>query len=285
MLKRVISSFLALSFLALLCIGCGTQQAAETSAALPTDATINEHILDDIQKRGKLVVGCKMDVPDLSLYDSETDTWEGLEVDLAYYTAAELFGVSYDEAKKQQLVEFVGVTVADREETLENGDIDVMLATYTITEERSERFALSNDYYTDYIGLMVKSSGSNPNSLGSSEIQSIADLDGKYIGVPRNATTRDDFLRYIEMMNSVKINPIFCEYDSYENLSKALHQGNIDVMAVDVSILNGYVDNKTTILKDRFGGQKYGAATTKENALLIDVVNTAIANYTAAQDE
>ena len=58
---------------------------------------LNEHILDDIQKRGKLVVGCKMDVPDLSCYDEETDTWSGLEIELAYRTAAELFGVSYRE--------------------------------------------------------------------------------------------------------------------------------------------------------------------------------------------
>lgn len=282
MRKRMIASLLLLSLLALLCVGCAnTQQAAN---AQPSEQTpLNEHILDDIKKRGKLVVGCKMDVPELSLYDSETDTWEGLEVDLAYATAAELFGVSEQEAVQKQLVEFVGVTVADREEKLENGDIDVMFATYTITEERAERFALSEEYYTDYIGLMVKSSRSDANALGTSAIRSIADLDGKYIGVPRNATTRDDFLRYIEMMNTVKISPIFCEYDSYENLSKALHHGNIDVMAVDVSILNGYLDNKTTILKDRFGGQNYGAAATKENALLIDVVNTAIDQYSAAE--
>lgn len=285
MLKRIVSLSLSLSLLVLLCIGCGTQQPQETTAALPTDTTINEHILDDIKKRGKLIVGCKTDVPDLSLYDSETDTWEGLEIDLAYYTAAELFGVSYDEAIEKQLVEFVGVTVADREEQLENGNIDLMLATYSITDERKERFALSNEYYTDYIGMMVKTSGSNPNSLGSSDIKSIADLDGKYIGVPRNATTRNDFINYIELMNTIRISPIFCEYDSYENLARALHDGNIDVMAVDVSILNGYVNNKTMILKDRFGSQNYGAAVTKENALLIDVVNAAIENYYAAEEE
>lgn len=274
--KRTLLMLLCLSLFILFCTGCVPKQTTKTEVATTNETVINEHILDDIKKRGKLVVGCKTDVPDLSFYDARTNTWQGMEIDLAYYTAAELFSVSYEESVKQNLVEFIGVTVANREEMLENGDIDVMFATYTITEERRERFALSESYYTDYIGLMVKTSGTDSNSLGTGDIKSIADLDGKYIGVPRNATTRDAFLRYIDTLNNIKINPIFCEYDSYENLSKALHHGNIDVMAVDVSILNGYLDNKTTILKDRFGGQNYGAAVTKENILLIDLINTAI---------
>ncbi len=48
-------------------------------------------------------------------------------------------------------------------------------------------------------------------------------------------------------------------------------------MAVDVSILNGYVDRSTIILNDRFGGQRYGAAVRRENAKLLDYVNEAIA--------
>lgn len=283
MRKRLFSALLVLSALLPLCAGCGASQSTAAAPSAEPDAVLNEHILDDIQKRGKLIVGCKTDVPDLSCYDEETGTWSGLEVELATRTAAEIFGVSYEDAADKQLVEFVGVTVANREERLENGDIDVMLATYTITDERAERFALSDSYYTDYIGLMVRTNGSNPNSLGSNEINSSADLDGKYIGVPRNATTRDNFLRYIDTMNTSKVQPIFCEYDSYENLSRALRDGNIDVMAVDVSILNGYQTSKTKILGDRFGSQNYGAAVTKENALLLDPVNAAIQAYQDAQ--
>ena len=255
-------------------------QSASGDSSLPADSSNTEAdsaIIDQIKSRGFLVAGCKMDVPDLGLYDSETDTWSGLEVELAWKTAARVFDVSPDEAKEKNLVQFVGVTVADREEKLEQGEVDCLFATYTITKERAERFALSASYYTDYIGLMVRTSGENPNSLGSSEIRSTADLDGKYIGVPRNATTRDDFMRYISTMNTLQVHPIFCEYDSYEHLFKALKDGNIDVMSVDVSILNGYVDSKTKILGDRFAGQHYGAAVKKENAALISVINEVIA--------
>ena len=266
--------------LALVLGACGHKGSNGSESGTDEAVEINEDYVEEIRERGHLTVGCKMDVPDLGLYDEKTDTWSGLEVELAYQTAANLFDVSVDEAKKQELVEFVGVTVADREEKLESGEVDCLFATYTITKEREKRFAFSDSYYTDYIGLLVNTSGENINSLGTSEIRSLADLDGKYIGVPRNATTREAFLKYIDTMNAVKVSPIFCEYESYEALFKALKDGNIDAMSVDVSILNGYVDDTTVILGDRFGGQYYGAAVKKENAKLLDFINQAVGGET-----
>lgn len=255
--------------------GCGGQDT-DLPDQQEEDPKVDESFVDGIKERGFLIAGCKTDVPGLSFYDEETDTWSGLEVELSYQTAAKLFGVSVDEAKEQELVHFTGVTVADREEKLENKEVDCLFATYTITEERKQKFAFSDSYYTDYIGLMVKTSGENPNSLGTSDIRSIADLDGKKIGVPKNATTRKSFLNYMDTMNNIKTAPVFLEYKSYEALFSALKEGAIDVMAVDVSILNGYVDSSTTILNDRFGGQPYGAAVRKENAKLLDYINEAV---------
>lgn len=254
--------------------GCQNTQPTRVETTNEKQIVINQNVFQDIEKRGKLVVGVKMDVPDLSFYDEKKDEWSGLEVSMAYKTAAKIFGVSEDAAK--DYVQFVGVTVADREERLINGDIDCMMATYTITKERAEKFALSDSYYSDYIGIMVLDEPENNNSLGNHLIESTADLDGKYIGVPRNATTRDQFLNYIDTMNTMKVSPIFCEYASYAELYKALHDGNIDAMAVDVSILNGYLDETTQILGDRFGKQEYGVAVLPENQLLLDIINEVI---------
>lgn len=266
--------FCAVMLFALCSGGCGMQaeQTPEKQEEVPAD----EGAVERIRERGYLLAGCKMDVPGLSFYDVQTDTWSGLEVELAYQTAAHLFEVSIDEAKEQGLVQFTGVTVADREEKLEQKEVDCLFATYTITKERKQKFAFSDSYYTDYIGLLVKNSGTDANALGTSDIRSIADLDGKKIGVAKNATTRKTFLNYIETMNNIKTAPVFFEYKSYEAIFSALKSGAVDVMAVDVSILNGYVDRTTMILPDRFGGQRYGAAVCKENAKLLDYVNEAI---------
>lgn len=255
--------------LALFLTACSTSNVSNKQ-----EVALNENCISDIKDRGYLIVGVKTDVPDLSYFDGES--YSGLEIELAYKTASNLFEVSIEEAKEKNLVHFVGVTVADREEKLESGEVDCLFATYTITKARKEKFALSKSYYKDYIGLMVLNHVKDNNSLGNRGIQSIADLDGKIIGVPKNATTRKEFLKYIDSMNSIKVSPIFNEYVSYDALFKALKKGEIDVMSVDVSILKGYVDSSTKILDDRFAGQNYGAATKLENAALLEYINQAI---------
>lgn len=284
---RILMALLCISFLLLSGIcGCAgkADKTPDKQEEIPTDSDVAAGDDSDaagavqaIKERGYLLAGCKTDVPGLSWYDEKTDTWTGLEVELAYQTAANLFDVSVDEAKERQLVHFTGVTVADREQKLEQKEVDCLFATYTITKERQQKFAFSDSYYTDYIGLMVKTSGTDANSLGTGDIRSIADLDGKKIGVAKNATTRKAFLNYMDTMNTIKTAPVFFEYKSYEAIFQALREGTIDVMAVDVSILNGYADRSTIILNDRFGGQRYGAAVRRENAGLLDYVNAAIA--------
>lgn len=257
-----------------LAVFSGCKPKAPTEETPTTPVKINENYLDEIREKGKLVVGVKTDVPELSYYDKETGEWSGLEVELAYNVGCEIFGVTRSELGDK--VELVGVTVADREEKLANGDIDLMLATYTKTKERAKKFALSDSYYTSYIGLMVRYTPEDSNSLGTKNIKSLADLDGKIVGVARNSTTRNDMTNYIATANQLKVSPQFTTYSSYDALYKALKKGDIDVIAVDVSILNGYDDASTKILPDRFAGQHYGAAVLPENAQLLDAVNKVI---------
>ena len=257
-----------------LAVFSGCKPKAPTEETTTNPVKINENYLDDIRDKGKLVVGVKTDVPELSYYDKETGEWSGLEVELAYNVGCEIFGVTRSELGDK--VELVGVTVADREEKLANGDIDLMLATYTKTKERAKKFALSDSYYTSYIGLMVRYTPEDLDSLGTTNIKSLADLDGKIVGVAKNSTTRNDMTNYIATANQLKVSPQFVSYSSYEGLYKALKKGDIDVIAVDVSILNGYDDASTKILPDRFAGQHYGAAVLPENAQLLDAVNKVI---------
>lgn len=270
--KRIFSLALLLAMCLVLLAGCKPKEATEETTTKPV--VVNATYLEELQEKGQIVVGVKTDVPELSYYDEKTGEWSGLEVELAYNIGCELFGVNRSELGDR--VKLVGVTVADREEKLKNGDIDLMLATYTKTQERAKVFALSDSYYTSYIGLMVRYTPEDSNSLGTKNIKSLADLDGKIVGVARNSTTRHDMVEYIATANQLKVNPQFTSYSSYEALYKALKKGDIDVIAVDVSILNGYDDASTKILPDRFAGQHYGAAVLPENAKLLDVVNKVI---------
>ena len=279
-MKKVTAMTMAAMMAALLG-GCGssaseTTAAATTAKAEETTAATSEAAADttaasddvsaDVQKivdRGVLKVGCKSDVPNFSLQNTATGEYEGFEDDLAYNIAGEIFGCTPEEAKDKKLVEFQGVTAKTRGPLLENGEIDLVIATFTITDERKETYNFSTPYYTDAVGLLVNN---------DSGIESIEDLDGKIIGVAQSSTTKDGFKSYVEE-KGLNVNPEFQEFDGYPALAQALATKQIDCFSVDRAILSGYVNDSNHILDDRFSEQEYGVASAKENTGLAELVD------------
>lgn len=244
-----------------------TAAAADTTAAGNTaDAGASAgDVPADVQKiidAGKMKVGCKVDVPNFGLQNTATGEFEGAEVDLAYEIAGKIFGCTADEAKDKGLIEFQGVNAKTRGPLLDNGELDMVIATYTITPERKETWNFSSPYYTDAVGLLV---------LKESGITSMSDVDGKVIGVAQGSTTKDVTLKYIEEQG-LNVTPVFEEFDGYPALAAALAAKNIDVFSVDRAILSGYNDDTTLILEDRFAEQDYGVATKLENKGLAELV-------------
>ena len=82
-----------------------------------------------IKSRGKLIVGGKHDVPKFGFKNTQTGAIEGFESDIIRLIAKELLG---DEKK----VEIVHVTASTRLGLLNNGEIDFIMATMTVTEQR-----------------------------------------------------------------------------------------------------------------------------------------------------
>ena len=279
MMKKMLSLALAFAIVAsLTACGGGTTETttaapAETTAEGTTAAGSTEaaggNVTADVQKiidRGVLKVGCKADIPKFSLQNTATGEYEGFEDDLAYEIAGSIFGCTADEAKEKKLVEFQGVTAKTRGPLLENGEIDLVIATFTITPERKETYNFSTPYYTDAVGLLVnKDSG----------ISSIEDLDGKIIGVAQSSTTKDGFKKYVDE-KGLKVNPQFQEFDGYPALAQALATKQIDCFSVDRAILAGYVNDGNQILQDRFAEQDYGVAAAKENEGLAALVDEKI---------
>lgn len=244
--------------------GGGSGTAATTTAAAAGNAA-SDGVSADVQKimdAGVLKVGAKIDVPKFGMQNTATGEMEGVEVDLAYEIAGKIFGCSAADAKAKKLVAFQGVTAKTRGPLLDNGEVDLVIATYTITPERKETWNFSSAYYTDAVGLMV---------LADSGLNSIEDLDGKVIGVSQGSTTKDGFKKYTDE-KGINVTPEFEEFDGYPSMAAALAAKNIDVFSVDRAILAGYNDDTTTILPDRFAEQEYGVASKLDNKGLADLV-------------
>ncbi len=231
-------------------------------------ASSGDSLIATIQNRGVLNCGVKSDVLGYGYLNPETNEYEGLEIDLCYQIAAAVFEVSYEEAKEQDLCAFTTVTPSTRGTLIDSGQLDIVAATYTITDERLESWDFSTPYRTDSVGIMVRISDG---------MTSMEDLDGKIIGVSTGSTTQ----ALVEEMiadNNLNCTPTFQEFSDYQSIKQALSAGNVDAFAMDRSTLNTYMDDSVELLQPEieFGTQDYGVSTQKDSdlsELVDDTVN------------
>lgn len=230
-----------------------------SAATLPED-------VQAIVKRGELRVGVKSDVPGFSMQDLSGD-YAGMEVDLSR-KIAEAMGLKPDK------VAFTAVTAKTRGQLLDNGDIDMVLATFTITPERKNIWNFSSAYYTDAVSLLVKKNGG---------VKNYADLTGKLIGVAEGSTSKDALIAAAKE-NGVTLTDTdnIQTFPDYPSIKAALDAGQVQAFCVDGSILSGYLDPSTEILTTvRFAPQDYGVATKLSNKGLASFVEELIVKWLA----
>ena len=225
-------------------VGCGGSSSSSSS----------DSKLQTIKDRGKLKCGVKKDVAGYGLLDTATGKYEGLEIDLCYMVAAKVFDVSYEEAKDKDLCEFTDVTPKTRGPLIDNDALDMICATYTITDKRKEDWDFTDPYRTDHVGILIK----------KGSMSTMADLDGKHIGVSQGSTTKDLVLQMLQD-NNIAATPVFDEYPDYPSINSALDAGQIDAFAMDRSTLKTYTTDDKELLQPEieFGAQDYGIATKK----------------------
>ena len=226
--------------------GCGSGSDKDDAVASKVDA---------IKGRGKLKAGVKKDVIGYGYLNTATNEYEGLEIDLCYQVAAAVLGVSYDEAKEKKLVEFTDVTPKTRGPLIDNDQLDIICATYTINPQRKEDWDFSTPYRTDHVGILVKKAAG---------MKSMADLDGKIIGVSQGSNTKEMVTTMLKD-EGFDAAPTFQEFPDYPSIKSALDAGNIDAFAMDRSTLKGYTTDDCELLQPEieFGAQDYGIATKK----------------------
>jgi putative glutamine transport system substrate-binding protein len=214
---------------------------------------------EDIASSGVLKVGVKTDVPGFGLLDTASGEYSGIEIDLAYKIAEEL-GI--------ENVEFVPVTAATRGQLLDSGDIDMVAATFTITDERKMSWNFTTPYYTDAVSLLVKN---------DSGIDGVADLADKVIGVATGSTSMVALTAAAAESGVELTDSNFSELATYPEIKSALDAGRVDAFCVDGSILAGYVDDTCHIVESiRFSPQEYGLATKLSNTAWAEYLDNLI---------
>ena len=262
-MKKAVLVFTSLLLAVGLVTGCGAKAPAAAPAPTPSATTEMPADVKAIKDRGVLKVGVKVDVPKFGYKDPKTEKVEGFEIDLANVIATKIGAAK---------VETTAVTAKTRGPLLDSGDVDLVIATFTVTEERKKSYNFSNAYFVDGVRLMVKKNAG---------FASLKDLDGKKIGVAQSATSKKAIE---EQAAKVGAKVSFLEFATYPEIKTALVAGRVDCFSVDGSILFGYLDDSTVILPDSFSPQDYGVASKLGKDGLAKLVNTTIADLKKSGD-
>ncbi|GAA1080885.1 glutamate ABC transporter substrate-binding protein [Nocardiopsis composta] len=207
--------------------------------------------------KDSLVVGVKADQPGLGLETSE-GRFEGFDVDVALYIADHL-GVA------EQDVEFTGVTSAQREEVITGGEVDMVVATYSITEQRKTEVNFAGPYYVAHQDILV--------SADEKDVDDVRDLEGMTLcqGEGSNSANR--------ITEEKGIAAELEEEPAYGDCVDRLADGTVDAISTDDLILAGFLASDPSafrLVNAPFTNEKYGIGIAKEDVAGCEEVNRAV---------
>jgi polar amino acid transport system substrate-binding protein len=192
---------------------------AWTASAMAAEST-----LEQVLKRGKLIVGIGLGAPPFGMYDANKKP-TGLDVDLAKLIASEL----------KVEIEWVDTTSVNRIPYLLTNKVDLILATFSATPERAKQVAFTLPYATFGQAIL---GWKNDKSIKSGQ-----DLKGKRVAVTRG-TTQDFTLA--KLVPEAKI----MRYDDDPTTMLAFEQKKVDALVTaDVIVMKKVKDNKDMELK------------------------------------
>ena len=227
-----------------------------------TNNTSDAQLEAGVQKivdRGVLRVGVKQDLPNFGYRDPESNEYTGMEVEIAKKVAAEL-GVD---------IEFTPVTAQTRGALLDNGQLDMVIATFTITEERKELYNFTTPYYTDAVGFLVRKDSNIQSSWEA--------LDGLTIGVTQGSI-QWGLLEEIAAEKGIELN--FRELGSNSEVVVALAAHRVDAFSIDQSILSAFLGKTNELLDLQYQPSEYGIVTKKSNTDLATYLDGLVQDWT-----
>ena len=192
-----------------------------------------------------LTIGIKVDQPGLGLQDGSD--YSGMDVDVAI-AVAEAMGMSEDD------ITFQEAPTPQRENLLTTNQVDMIFATYSITDERKEQVQFAGPYFVAGQDLLV---------AADSDIAGLDDLDGALLCSVTGSTSAANVQ---EEVPGVQLQ----EYGTYSECVEQLANGTIDALTTDDTILAGYAAQEQyagqlKVVGAPFSEELYGVGLNKDS--------------------
>jgi len=232
--------------------GSGSGGDVKTDVSFAAGSTMQK--LHDAKK---LKVGTKFDQPGFGLKGLDGKP-AGFDVEIAKIVGHAL-------GLKDDQIEYSEAVSAVREQVIEQGTVDIVVATYTINDTRKQKISFAGPYYEAGQTIMVRSdeSGiSGPDSFKTS---------GKKACSVTNSTPANNIKKYLA--NEAQQLVLF---DSYQKCVDALTAKQVDAVTTDNVILLGFIsknEGKFKLAGDTFTKEPYGIGLKKDDKQFRDWVN------------
>ncbi|MGI6686555.1 MAG: cysteine ABC transporter substrate-binding protein [Bacillota bacterium] len=237
--------------------GCSSKTSSTTGNSLESE---KKGSLAEIKERGVIRIGVFSDKPPFGFVDANGKN-QGFDVYIAKRFAKDLLG---DESK----VEFVLVDAASRVAYLESNKVDIIMANFTVTDERKQKVDFANPYMKVSLGIV---------SPDSAKITSVDQLKGKKVIVAKGTTAETYFTKNHPDIELLK-------FEQYTEIFEALKDGRGAAIANDNTEVIAWAKENPgfSVGVPTLGGQDTIApAVAKGNKELLDWINNELASLGA----
>ncbi len=206
---------------------------------------------------GKIKIGVKVDQPGIGYQAPGADSPEGIDIEMGRILAGQL-GISDDN------IEWIETVSDNREPFLQNGTVDLVLASYSITDERRKVVGQAGPYYVTGQQLLVRKEDKDkitgPEDLANVKTCSVE-------GSTSLARVQDEY----------GAQPV--PFATYSECVEQLKNKTVDAVTTDGAILLGYAAEDPDALEvvgDPFSEERYGVGYKKDAEGMCDFINTAL---------
>lgn len=234
--------------LALAACGSGDAEVADVEAGdFPEGSTMAQ-----MAEAGTITIGTKFDQPLFGLLAPSGDP-EGFDVEIGKIIAGEL-GIDAGN------IEWVETVSANREPFIEGGDVDLVIATYTINDDRKEIVSFAGPYYNAGQSLMVMADNEDINGPDDLAGKNVCSVEGSTPAANIEANYPDANLSL---------------FGAYTDCLEPLRNGQVDAVTTDNVILAGYVDEDDSfkVVGDQFTDEPYGIGLAKDDEQFRNWIN------------
>lgn len=219
--------------------GTGGEDTGGETAEFPEGSTMAR-----LAEAGSITVGTKFDQPLFGLVGPD-GVPEGFDVEIAKLIADRL-GIEEDG------IEWVETISANREPFIINEDVDIVVATYTINDERKESISFAGPYYLAGQSILTLKD--------NADIQGPDDLAGKKVCTVSGSTPEANLL---ENFPEAEVVP----FGTYSECIEPLRNGQVDAVSTDNVILAGFAaDNDDLEVRgEPFTEEPYGIGLKKDD--------------------